>query len=1522
MESFRTRDATEEKVFLEKKEAPHQESKQSEKIINQYSIQDVQLSAQNGPSVDVKRVRVIKRVKAADPHDILDPENLAGFTDYYNVPRTPDEEKKFQIALHFTAGALCGSIGILTAGRHHPARPDVGVHYLVSTKGTIFEMVEDKNWGNSSSAGGACNMKLVSIEIINPGPLLRVGDDYHAIQGGGFVCDKEEAKDWVYDLGKPYRGYSLFYKYTPAQYDALRRLLAYIGAKHAIPLKLLDDDHPEAPELSKRYRCSHEIASAHHGIVSHVNYCAEGKWDIGPAFEWNELFEKAVVFPFQARNEPISNPVSVYYNNETHDGGSFVAGATYNVHGGIHLSPAGPRAPVKAMAPGVIVAARLAPADADAETLRFTGNHNGFVLLKHMIQEKDAQGRDKNAPFPIYSLYMHLAYPTWSGDRTEPYADVPWVRRLLQAQNGVIVDLRSAEATFGEILWVKTKTVDKNTTTCSVYKAGSMDAMAFPLVEQGRPNGVFKTPPDELRRGYEGVKDGKIITFHLPYLFVAQGEILGHIAPVTNPRSPSPFLHWEIFSPAGPDSGLRKLLALEPGIKARIKDVVDTSEDNFLDETDFKNLLKPLAQQERDLIQAILNEHGETYGQKLYEKRARHQETFSATKTVDVAGPSDDLFYVVDLDVRRKSEHCAVEPGTYNLDLEFIAEDDTVLPYRSSVPVVFGSEDNKTVHVPVPAAAAKLVVSSANLFIDGVVPPQAASGANPVADDLRLLREDLLDYRWRNVLLEHVTEWSQAGLTKLFRDHANAVRPFTLQNVLPITWWARTSGQFGELPVLGDGTSIFSKGILPQDGKIHNLHPVTALWLLHALLDHGRITFAAEPTRFEGLQDPTVMYRGWTAVTGKVGDPLFALAIRKDFNSKDTALFTAKGPDEELTLGTAQYGNGVAKLAATAGFWGKWELKVPSKAPAQRSAHDNVAQWWNDLTGGSAGPTTIEVAPPKLANVDMPERVPNSASYTLRLQFADNCPRVMHGLVFFKCARAAGQPGQQPAEGPAPAADSFVLCPKALVVAAAKVPVEVNGIKYETSGGYRFLTGLDGKRASPLASPHISLKFYQDAWKRKEAFKLSLELVRRVERLLCLWDRRSVAFVTRRLLVPTALTRDGLSLTLAPAFRWGSAGTDKAQAEASEFQALVEQARDMERHPWEPIKVAAVDETKRQLTIAVEHTLPRPDTGDLVARFDPGPLVDDFVTAAGGQAGDRIFVSAGFYGPNGGEYAIAGYKYEAADIVELSSEVQGRIARGERGVVAQPPGAAPLLTFDDVVFASTGASMACDAVEIYAVGGGLAAMWEKIQVEISIGGARFACARSGARFSAQLKEKVLQSLGVIGTSPVRFDVTVAQGGGIRYGATQTPVQVNLKPSLDSLKIVEPAKMTADDRARAVFGQVLGAAEEHVCLLGRASCMPTDAWLELNCFVGSSADRDLTHAVACAFHDHNHPVCDKDGYFAAWIRKQALRKRKGVEIRFVWSRKGQVWGQTVNSPASAPAVRVDGEQIVVMAAGGP
>jgi len=1516
-ESFRKRDAAEEEAFLQRKEAPHQETAQSVLVVNRYSVEDASLSAPNGRQVDVKRVRVIKRVSAGG--EILDPENASGYTDYYK----PEETKKLQVVLHFTAGSLTGSLGILTAGRHHPHNPGVGVHYVVSTRGTVFELVEDKFWGNSSSAGNF-NRNVVSIEIINPGPLLRQGATYVTAEGHGFICDQEEGKDWVYDFGsKPYRGYSLYYKYTPEQYGALRRLLAYIGAKHAIPLKLLPDDHPESPEDSRRYKCLGEETKSFAGIVSHVNYVANGKWDIGPAFEWTELFERALFFPFQSRNEPISNPVSVYANNETHEGGSFVAGSTYNVHGGIHLFPATAPAAVRAMAPGVVLAARLAPADADAETLRFTGNHNGFVLLKHLIQEKDQAGRDTKAPFPIYSLYMHLAYPAWSGESTDPYAGVPWVRRLLQARNGAMVDVRPGEPTFGEILWVKTQGMEKkDARPCSVYKPDSMDSVQFPLRSGQRLNGVFKSSPAELRRGYEALKEGHIITFHLPYLFVAQGEIIGHIARLPNPASPPPFLHWEIFSPAGGQSGLRKLLVIAKSLDGKIKDVADASEDNFLDETDFKDLLKPLAKEERDLIQSILDEHHEGYAKQVFEQRSKHNETFSAQRPVDVAEPAREPFYVLALEVARKSAQCAVEPGEYPLDLQFQGEDGTVLG-KASVPFQFGSADTATVHVPVPAAAAKLVVSSSDLFVDPAMAPPP--GPDPVAEDLKLLCDDLLDHRWRNVLLEHVTEWSQAGLTKLFRDHPAAVRPFTLEKVLPITWWGRTSGDFGEVPVLGDGNSIFAKDILPKEGKIHNLHPVTALWVLHALLDHGKIALATEPTRFEGLQNPEIMYRGWTAETARVGDPLFALVIRKDFDSSETAVFTAKGPDEELTLGSARYGDGVAKLAVRAAFWGKWELKVPSKAPAQRTVHDDVAQWWKDVSGGSPGPTTVEVAAPKLASLDLPERVPGSAGYSLRLQFADNCPKAIHGLVFFKCARVAASAagsGKPPDPPSPPAPDSFVLCPKAVVVAGAKEEMNLKGLSYETSGGYRFITGAERSRGAPVASAHLPFKAYQDAWKHKdEKFRLSVELVRRIERLFCLWDRRATLQVSRRELRLTALASDGLSITITPAFRFTGAPAERAHAEAAEFDALVAEAREMEKHPWEPTKVVSADAASRQLTLAVEHPQPRPDSGDLVVQFDPGPLVDDFVKAAGGAARDRIFVSAGFYGPNGGEYAISAYKHETADIIELSSDVQGRIARGERGVVAQPVASAPLLTFDHVAFASAGSAMARDGIEIFAVGGGLAPMWEKIHVEVSNGGARFPCARTGVRFSTVLKKKELTALGVVGQESVQFDVQVAQGADIRYGAASTPVQVNLKPSLASFSIVEPAKMSPGDPAKAVFA-ALKTPDAYLCLLGKARCMPVDAWLKLKCLEGPSFKENaaLTRAIAWAASDSGHPVCDKDGNFGAWIAKAELRKHKGVELRFAWSREKDVWGVQVTSPAPQPSVRFDGETIAVVSGG--
>jgi len=189
------------------------------------------------------------------------------------------------------------------------------------------------------------------------------------------------------------------------------------------------------------------------------------------------------------------------------------------------------------------------------------------------------------------------------------------------------------------------------------------------------------------------------------------------------------------------------------------------------------------------------------------------------------------------------------------------------------------------------------------------------------------------------------------------------------------------------------------------------------------------------------------------------------------------------------------------------------------------------------------------------------------------------------------------------------------------------------------------------------------------------------------------------------------------------------------------------------------------------------------------------------------------------------------------------------------------------------------------------------------------------------RFSTVLKKKELTALGVVGQEPAQFDVQVAQGADIRYGAASTPVQVNLKPSLASFSIVEPAKMSPGDPARAVFA-ALKAPDAYLCLLGKARCMPVDAWLQLKCLEGPSFKENaaLTRAIAWAASDSGHPVCDKDGNFGAWIAKAELRKHKGVELRFAWSREKDVWGVQVTPPSPQPSVRFDGETIAVVSGG--
>ena len=66
-------------------------------------------------------------------------------------------------------------------------------------------------------------------------------------------------------------------------------LLRYLTAKYNIPRQFLPED--------KRYTTTNDVLTFK-GIVSHINYRASGKWDIGPAFDWTTLINGVTAAEF------------------------------------------------------------------------------------------------------------------------------------------------------------------------------------------------------------------------------------------------------------------------------------------------------------------------------------------------------------------------------------------------------------------------------------------------------------------------------------------------------------------------------------------------------------------------------------------------------------------------------------------------------------------------------------------------------------------------------------------------------------------------------------------------------------------------------------------------------------------------------------------------------------------------------------------------------------------------------------------------------------------------------------------------------------------------------------------------------------------------------------------------------------------------------------------------------------------------------------------------------------------------
>ena len=211
-----------------------------------------------------------------------------GYDGYYYNETIPKEK----IVLHFTAGHLRGDItSLMFKDRGH-----VSVPFVIARDGTIYQLFSSGAWsyhlGRKAIGGnGSQSKKSIGIEMSNYGPLTMVEGKLETIYSrmknpvSGKVgkkdvyCTKQD-KDLYVKLDSPYRGEQYFATYTDAQYNSLILLLRYLTAQYEIPREFLDE--------SIRYDATEAVVDFK-GIVTHANYRISGKWDIGPAFDWDKV---------------------------------------------------------------------------------------------------------------------------------------------------------------------------------------------------------------------------------------------------------------------------------------------------------------------------------------------------------------------------------------------------------------------------------------------------------------------------------------------------------------------------------------------------------------------------------------------------------------------------------------------------------------------------------------------------------------------------------------------------------------------------------------------------------------------------------------------------------------------------------------------------------------------------------------------------------------------------------------------------------------------------------------------------------------------------------------------------------------------------------------------------------------------------------------------------------------------------------------------------------------------------------
>jgi len=223
------------------------------------------------------------------------PHNRSGY--YYSV-----EHPKQRIVLHYTAGSLGSDIFTLSSHNRH-----VSVPFVIARDGTIYQLFSSKFWSGhlgkglgNTNTGNAQDKSSIGIEISNYGFLTEKAGNletyYSRLKNANGVpgpvdvyCSLAEREAYE-KLSSPFRQQVYYATYSEAQYESLIILLRYLTAQYNIPRQFL-------PE-SVRYQATNEVLNFK-GIVTHINYRVDGKWDIGPALNWKKLIDGVQAVEFK-----------------------------------------------------------------------------------------------------------------------------------------------------------------------------------------------------------------------------------------------------------------------------------------------------------------------------------------------------------------------------------------------------------------------------------------------------------------------------------------------------------------------------------------------------------------------------------------------------------------------------------------------------------------------------------------------------------------------------------------------------------------------------------------------------------------------------------------------------------------------------------------------------------------------------------------------------------------------------------------------------------------------------------------------------------------------------------------------------------------------------------------------------------------------------------------------------------------------------------------------------------------------